>query len=202
MDEGMGYFDSDDMGFEMANACDDCEVNPATVHLTHVEQGSSHTFHLCEECARRRGVPLPDGDTLLKGLQAILGGAVASALGEAQQTKAAAKQFPKTVKEAKPEVDTECGGCGTKLSDFRAKGRLGCAGCYGSFEAELEKTFLRLHESAGHKGKKYGEVAPYKGGKRGLSQLRRELDEAVREEDFERAAIIRDMIRGSKQGAK
>jgi protein arginine kinase activator len=200
MDEGMGYFDGDDMGFEMANACDDCEVNPATVHLTHVEHGSSHTFHLCEECARRRGVPLPDGDALMKGLQAILGGAaVPAALG---QTKVTVKQPPKTIKEEKPEVDTECVGCGTKLSEFRAKGRLGCTGCYGSFEAELEKTLVRLHESSWHKGKKYGETAPRKGGKRGLEQLRRELDEAIREEDFEQAAVIRDAIRGLKQSAK
>ena len=188
----------DDDEYEMS-ACDDCSINPATVRLTHVERNETQTFHLCEDCARRRGLPLPDGEALIRGLEAAIAGAAGAALGETQ-VKVTVKQGKgeEAAPAAEPvEEDVECPGCGMKLSEFRAGGWLGCAECYGSFNERIGKMLVQIHGAGGHKGKRYGKAAPRRGGKRNLERLRRELDDAVRSEEFERAALIRDTIRGA-----
>jgi len=186
--------------------CDDCGINPATIRLTHVESGATQTFHLCEDCARQRGLPLPDGDALIRGLEAAIAGAAGAALADTQ-VKVTVKQGkePPVEAPAEPvEEDVKCPGCGMKLSEFRANGWLGCADCYGSFEARIGKMLLQIHGAGGHKGKRYGKAPARRGGKRNVERLRRELDEAVRREEFERAAEIRDVIRGigAGRGAK
>jgi protein arginine kinase activator len=185
--------------------CDDCGVNPANVHLTHVEQGESQTFHLCEDCARKRGVPLPDADVIAKGIAAIMGFAGASH---------AETQVKVTVKPAgdgdavadavaePPPADIRCPKCGMLFSQFKSSGWLGCAECYESFDERINRILLQIHGSDGHKGKAYGKPAARRGGKRDIARLRRELDDAIKNERFEQAAVIRDTLIGLKTGVK
>ena len=192
------------------NICDDCGSLNATVRLTHVESNEAHTFHLCEDCARDRGVPLPDGsDAFLKGLEAIISGAAAAALADTQ-VKVSVKppaagvigqHLAAAAAGAAPVPDTVCSGCRMKLSEFRTGGWLGCAACYGAFDEQISKTVVQIHGAGIHKGKRYGESAVKGGGKKELERLRRELDEAISGEQFEQAASIRDAIR-SLQGVK
>ncbi|MDR3012928.1 MAG: UvrB/UvrC motif-containing protein [Chitinispirillales bacterium] len=196
MGEEWSFNDGMDEGINIGmSMCNDCAINPATIHLTHIEQNGAQTHHLCEECARGRGVPIPDGETLLKGLEAIVGNAAAMA---GTQVKLTLKQ-PEREREEVPNI--KCPTCRTKLSDFRATGRLGCPGCYGCFGEQVEKLHLQIHGSSGHRGKKYG-AAPRKKGKKEIERLQRELSEAISSERFEQAAVIRDAIRGIGQGTK
>ncbi|MDR0330283.1 MAG: hypothetical protein LBH93_01045 [Chitinispirillales bacterium] len=192
--------DDDDMGG--ACMCDDCKVRSANVHLTHVESNESQTFHLCEECARGRGVPLPDSDVLIKGLEAITGAAGAS-LSETHvkvTVKSGKGGGGKRAEEEEAEEGVACAKCGMKLSEFRSSGWLGCADCYDSFEERINKIHVQVHGAGGHKGKKYGKAPARRGGKRDLERLRGDLASAVRGEEFELAASIRDAIRGLEQG--
>ena len=195
----------DDM--DGAYMCDDCKVRPANVHLTHVESSESQTFHLCEECARGRGVPLPDSDVLIKGLEAMTG-AAGAALSETH-VKVTVKQgkggsggtrAEEEEAEAAAEASIVCAKCGMKLSEFRSCGWLGCAGCYESFEERINKIHVQVHGAGGHTGKRYGKAARRRVGKGDLERLRGDLATAIRDEEFEQAATIRDAIRGIEQG--
>jgi protein-arginine kinase activator protein McsA len=31
-------------------------INPANIHLTQILQNETHVFHLCDECARKKGI--------------------------------------------------------------------------------------------------------------------------------------------------
>ncbi|MCL2182243.1 MAG: UvrB/UvrC motif-containing protein [Chitinispirillia bacterium] len=182
--------------------CDDCGVNPANVHLTHVEQNETQTFHLCEDCARKRGLPLPDGDSLIKGLAGLTGTA-GSAMAAETHVKVTVKEPGGAADEDEevPEPDITCSNCGMKFSEFRSGGWLGCAECYASFEERIDRILMQIHGADGHKGKIYGK-APRRGGKRDIAKLRRELDAAVKSERFEDAALIRDTISSLKLDAK
>jgi len=79
---------------------------------------------------------------------------------------------------------------------------LGCAECYESFEPRIDRILLQIHGASGHKGKRYGKSTPRRGGRAGLERLRRELDAAVRAEQFEQAAVIRDEIRSLSPSVK
>jgi protein-arginine kinase activator protein McsA len=59
---------------------------------------------------------------------------------------------------------------------------------------------VQLHGAGGHSGKRYGRSSGV--GRRNLERLRKDLDCAIKNEDFERAVVIRDAMRGLKQGVK
>ena len=117
----------------------------------------------------------------------------------------------------------ECSRCGMTYERFRKQGRFGCSDCYAAFSSELERLFKRIHGSRRHAGKappeqgvprveqapgeqlpgaEPSEMAPQPAGAvkptvlRGpaVDELRHELERAVTDEDYERAAELRDRI--------
>jgi protein arginine kinase activator len=147
--------------------CEECGARPANIHLTQIVENESQSFHLCEECARNRGINISIDEAAIK----------------------ADSGSP-----AAPEPERECPTCRMKLSEFRNKGWLGCPDCYGAFEGEIEAILLQSHGSTDHKGKRYWRSSVDQKEKADVSQLRSELDSAIRNEEFERAAKLRDAI--------
>jgi protein arginine kinase activator len=100
---------------------------------------------------------------------------------------------------AAPGVDTaetECSFCGLTFADFRRTGRLGCPHCYETFGEQLPRLLRRIHGGVKHVGKVYLPPDPTASElEKRLEGLRRGLDRAVHDEDFERAAELRDEIR-------
>jgi protein arginine kinase activator len=151
-------------------------------------------------------VPIPDGDALIKGLEAMVGNAAAAALA-GTHVKVTVKPAKGTEeKEAEEEADTVCPNCAMKLSEFRSGGWLGCAECYGSFEEQIGKILMQIHGADGHRGKSYGDLmgAAGKDTQKYVERLRRDLNRAIIDERFEHAATLRDCIRGlgEKKGVK
>ena len=97
--------------------------------------------------------------------------------------------------QAEEENPLRCDVCGETYQEFQKTGRLGCAHCYAAFGEQLEKTLKSIHGHAHHVGK----VPPYLEGEvrteRELDELRRQMDQAVQDEEFEQAARLRDRIR-------
>jgi protein arginine kinase activator len=157
--------------------CDQCKSKEAVMHYTVVRDGKSEERHLCADCAAE------------KGLAGQLGAAISS-LG---------CLLDDIIKEASGpnnELDTICQACGLKLSQFRQTGRLGCGRCYQTFAPQLRRILRQVHGNVRHLGKT---KMPAKGSSRqrpvGLENLRSQLAEAVRGEEFELAATLRDRIR-------
>jgi protein arginine kinase activator len=168
--------------------CENCGERDAVIHLTQIVNNSVTTTHLCEPCAAEKGV-----ETGASVAKFPLGDFLAS-LGKGGAPE-----------QAEGGVDVPCAWCGATLKDFRQTGRLGCARCYESFAGSLRDLLRRLHGNARHVGEQYRPVlALATGGAsdagpgspvRELDQLREHLRRAVAEEDFERAAELRDRIR-------
>ncbi|HNT10780.1 MAG TPA: UvrB/UvrC motif-containing protein [Spirochaetota bacterium] len=103
-----------------------------------------------------------------------------------------------------------CMSCGSSYIDIRKRGRLGCPDCYRYLGAELESIILNVHGRNRHVGKipaYYVEMKsfskplidsdlPPAGEMSDLDELRRQLDDAVMNERYEEAALLRDRIRG------
>lgn len=92
-----------------------------------------------------------------------------------------------------------CGECGLAFADFQQQGRLGCPACYTAFAAEMLPLLRQIHGHVEHTGKNSGGSPPVAGERRQIDDLRLALDEAVRSEDYERAATLRDEIRALEQ---
>lgn len=80
-------------------------------------------------------------------------------------------------------------------SQFKASGQLGCAECYQSFSSYLRPMFKRIQGDLEHIGK-----VPKRSGiklveKKKYVNLKKELQKAILEEEYERAAVLRDKIK-------
>jgi protein arginine kinase activator len=149
------------------------------VHLTQIEHNEMKISHLCEKCAAAKGVEETDEavNSPLTGFLAQLGDDAAA---------------PEAVESFGP-----CSFCGLTFNDFRDAGRLGCPHCYTTFEAHLRGLLRRVHGSTQHVGKVYLPPDPSASDfEKQLEVLRHKLQRAIDSEDFERAASIRDKIRG------
>lgn len=88
-----------------------------------------------------------------------------------------------------------CPTCGASISDFNRIGKFGCGDCYKTFKPEAERILRQVHSSSVHSGK-----IPSKSGaevklKRRLEELRKNLKEAVANEDYETAAKLHSEIK-------
>jgi len=165
--------------------CEDCGQRPASVHVTKLVNNQKTEYHLCEECARRRnegwgflGFGEP-GFSLEKFLAGLLAQEPAWGPGPGVVARRALR----------------CRRCGWSYEQFREAGRLGCGECYRSFGDHLEPLLRRLHGSVQHVGKAPKRTAGRLGLSREIERLRRELQELIAKEEFERAAEVRDRIR-------
>jgi protein arginine kinase activator len=90
-----------------------------------------------------------------------------------------------------------CPSCGLSFAEFQHQGRLGCPECYAAFATELQPLLRQVHGRV-EQGDP-GSREPVRAAVRRLAELRAALDVAVRAEEYERAAAVRDEIRALEQ---
>lgn len=158
--------------------CDQCHKKEAVMRYTVVRDGNSEERHLCADCAAE------------KGLAGQLGAAISS-LGYLLE------DIFKEAAGMGEGLDEQCPGCGYRISEFRQTGRLGCGQCYRSFAPLVRRAIRQVHGNVRHLGKsrETAVVSSAKGDNDQLQSLRARLAEAVRKEEFEQAAALRDRIR-------
>jgi protein arginine kinase activator len=157
--------------------CQYCE-KPATFHITELTEPSGpQVMHLCEEHARGFLQKEASSPT------ASIAGALAKQLNLGQ-TKAELEELDQK----------ECPVCGISFFEFRNTGRLGCPFDYTHFAEDLMPLLTNIHDSVEHKGKRPKRAAASVDSQAQMIQLRRDMEEAVDREDYERASEIRDEL--------
>ncbi len=151
--------------------CCICKEKEAKVHLTQIAGDKMQKVDLCEECAKHKGVNDPAGFSLA---DLLLG------LGASEE-----------LTQGGVDAELKCAKCGFTQADFKKTGRLGCAECYATFAEGLEGLLKTMHKGTRHVGK----VPQSRNLAERLKGLRKELEKAVEDEDFERAARLRDEIK-------
>jgi len=156
--------------------CQRCKKAVATVHLTEIERGEKRERHLCDRCAAEEGVKVQQQHV---SLNELLTSFVIQQSGVQQLAQ------------------MTCAQCGTTFADFRNAGLLGCPACYDGFEKALIPLMERAHGGATrHIGKSpRANRAPRPDRTQELERLRRELDAAIKNENFEQAAQLRDALK-------
>lgn len=165
--------------------CESCHQNLATVHLTEIVQKYKKETHLCEECARTKGVPYKTQFSVKE----FLGG-----LGAKKESEAPVLAAP-----ASSELGEPCPTCGLSFDEFRKTGRLGCHNDYEHFRRGLLPLLEKIHGAVQHTGRVPARVGDRVERQRLIAALQRDLSQAVEREEYERAAELRDKIRGLEQ---
>ncbi|MHC4660704.1 MAG: UvrB/UvrC motif-containing protein [Planctomycetota bacterium] len=155
--------------------CENCKKNIATVHLTEIVDDVKKEVHLCEECANDKGLSFKKQQF---SLQELLGSIIA--------------QEAKTSETADPTAS--CLECGMTFADFQSKGRLGCPNDYVTFKKTLVPLLEKIHGNAQHFGKVPSRADRGLATEKERMELKQKLAEAVKRENYELAADLRDRI--------
>lgn len=91
-----------------------------------------------------------------------------------------------------PKIRGTCPSCGFRWEDFERTHRIGCSQCYEAHTQEIVPTLSRIQPGITHAGRR---PQPSETDlKNRLQKAKDELAIAVKNEDFERAAALRDQI--------
>ena len=171
--------------------CELCGKNKAIIHIQEVVNGHKKNVHFCGSCAGNKSLPLKTS----KGT------------GVAKYIFDLSIPFEKNSNLSLNESSVQCITCGMKKDDFQETGRLGCPDCYESFWEILEGILPLMHSGNRHRGKSSkndlyhfaGDFPdrknqPLQDQANDLFVLNQGLDEAVKTENFELAAVLRDKL--------
>jgi protein arginine kinase activator len=169
--------------------CQNCLKNQSNYHFTKIINGNKTEYHLCEACAREKG-DIVQGPGNSFSIHNLLSGMLNIEFG------------PNTSKLRATE--TRCDTCGMTFNQFSKKGRFGCADCYDAFGTQLEPVIRRVQQNnTVHGGKsphpRTIETDTKPDFAAQLSALEEELQSEIRNERYERAAVLRDRINVLKQ---
>lgn len=170
--------------------CQECKVRNATIHLTKVINNNAFELHLCNECAQQKFQDKIIIETHQIMPQNVFATLIPALMGQSGFSGTApVEQFK----------DITCSTCKIKLSQFIESGFLGCSMCYNSFRDLLDSLLRKIHGSSRHTGK----ILKRRGGrlklKRELKKLKKDLEESVKIENYEKAAQLRDIIRNMEK---
>ncbi len=160
--------------------CELCGKEEATVYYTEIVGGKMVELHLCEKCAKEKGLGKELGKSTFS-LSDLLAG-MAEELGEKEE-----------------DAHLRCPTCGLSYGEFSKAGKLGCASCYQTFRHNLLPLLRRIHGSTHHTGKVVSKGPGNLKTKREIADLRKELQRAIEKEAFEEAAKLRDKIEAKEK---
>jgi protein arginine kinase activator len=164
--------------------CQKCKEKTASVQITQTINNQKTVVFLCDQCANDNqdlnfNLPFDVGNILVSMLESMYNNGNVAQL-QSQEKKVA------------------CRVCGLSFDEFSKNGKFGCSSCYQTFSERLGLLFRKLHGSAKHTGKTPSKEAAEKKVDQKISKLRVQLEEAIKLEEYEKAAVIRDKIKQLK----
>lgn len=172
--------------------CEKCGKNQADTYLRQEINGKVTEMNLCRSCAKKMQGEfggLMGGLNL--GLDGFLSSMLFNGLPGARQEGPDAAAAPRRAC---------CSMCGIPFDTIARNGKVGCARCYSDFYDRLLPSIQRIHGNISHQGKVPASAGAELRVKREIQRLREELKAAVQEQEFEKAAQLRDRIRQLEKG--
>lgn len=183
--------------------CEKCKIREANVFYTEIIDGDQkNEHHLCVQCAKELDFGQYSGifDRDLS-FSKILSGLLGDVFGKEEK-----KEYGQIV----------CPTCKTSYDDFVKNSMFGCKDCFEVFNLLINDNIKQMHGNDTHIGKvpkNYSrndkilpksdvteEINNINNSERKIENLRHELEDAVKREDYEQAAHLRDRIRTIKEG--
>ncbi len=177
--------------------CQNCNQNEATVRYSENINGEKRELMLCEKCSKELGIENMDFNIPIN---------FSSFLGDffedySNETLGLFPEF-ENVKELK------CKNCNTTYDEFLDSGKFGCSNCYDVFSSRIDPILKNIHGANMHVGRR-GKLlstnkideqkVENKENKKEVKEdkkdiLKKQLEEAIKEERYEDAAKLRDEI--------
>src|SRR5690625_3788433 len=165
--------------------CSECNKRPATLYFSKIINGQKTEIKVCEICATKKGYINHSEETY--SLHDLLTGLFNFG---SSQVELQNEQIFKEIDEL------QCPKCNITFNDFQRIGKFGCASCYGAFKVKLDSVFRRVHSgNTKHEGKIPKRQGRHLHTKKEIAQYREQLQQLIKQEKFEQAAVVRDAIK-------
>jgi len=164
--------------------CERCKKCEATIHLTEIIKDVKSEIHLCEACAREVGLNAKLSNFSLSIPEML--------------------SFLDITEIDENVEDARCKTCNRSFIEYNKTGKLGCPDCYDSFYDSMKSVVVSYHGDKKHVGKsprytiesiRETVTVNAPGKNKSLSELQRQLENAVMEERYEDAAVLRDRLK-------
>ncbi len=155
--------------------CDLCGKNEAVLFIEQANENSKRKLNICIECARAHGVS-PDSASIGKSLTNL---------------------FETILGAIKPDQDKTklCPVCGISLLEIKNTKRVGCPECYSIFKNDIAPIFKNIGVTTSYTGTMPKRLKNFHSVLNDRIVLRSKLEESIKNEDYEKAAIYRDYLR-------
>jgi len=173
--------------------CERCKKNEATYYYHENVNGAEKAYHLCRECKEDMEKKGELGDIDLS-----MGSMFDSFFANPMQSGLFGSLFA-PVRTQIQSGEKKCS-CGMTLRELSANGMVGCPECYETFARELAGTVRSIHGRNAHNGRVPAKFREKLSVKQKIEALEQERLEAVKNENYERAAEIRDELKKLRDG--
>lgn len=161
--------------------CYICGKETATLHIEETIGENVYQLHVCKECAAKNNIFERYIELDLQHMEEI-----DSFLEIKNKEK---KQKNKT------NFDIICKNCGYSILEFYDLHTLSCPSCYEYFKPKLKKIINKIHGASKHMGKTPHSKKAIIEKENQKSNLENKLNELIKKEEYEKAALIRDNIK-------
>lgn len=174
--------------------CQKCHKKTASVFISSIINGQETRMYLCNDCAKDYPLfnfnfqePFSIKDVMDKF--------------KIEDDNSSSNEYEKLLAVDKDSTDKEiiCPNCYSTYEEYRETGKLGCSKCYETFEKQLKpilKNIYGYEEYIGKIPKKYDNHIYINNE---IRILKEDLNRAVEQEEYEKAADIRDKIKDLEQ---
>ena len=197
--------------------CERCKKNEATAYIKTNVNGDVHEYHLCPACAAEMQESGEFGSMFHFGSGngfGDLGDWFSPMSGFDMVSSLLSSPFGAFGAMPSLTAEQRCPVCGSDFRSIADSGKVGCPECYRAFKARLAPTIQRIHGNTIHCGK-HAAVKPADASEApaaathaaadthaasreepdSVASLKKQLGEAVSQENYELAAELRDKIR-------
>ncbi|NLM01557.1 MAG: DNA helicase UvrBC [Treponema sp.] len=150
--------------------CDDCKNNEAIILFRQINGNKTLEFYLCEQCAKLRSFTKTDNQNDLS-LKNLLHGLM------------------------NVEGNKVCSVCSTSLQSIQKYKKVGCSECYEAFKEDIKKIMQNEGIEGPYIGSLPKKILHFKSNLTDRNILRTKLEQAVANEDYEKAATYRDRLK-------
>ncbi len=170
--------------------CENCGKNYANVKYTQIINGHKKEISLCEECSKKLGI----GDISFNmpiDFSSFFGDFVDEFESDLIPSLGIEKQL-------------KCNNCNLTFDEFMKTGKFGCPECFNVFKAKIDPILKQIQGENRHIGRlgkinqaktDYVQETEIKEEISEVEKLKQDLKKAIKEENYEQAAKIRDEIK-------
>ncbi len=155
--------------------CDICRSKKAVIHIQQIAGKDRIDLHLCEHCAMERGISSNE-DKIELSIANLLTGLI-------------------DIRKVKGNKKKICPLCGSSWEAIERREKLGCAECYSLFHREIRSVLEKTVGETQHTGKYPRRLLELKTFLVDVVRLKENLKQALKREDYEKAAALRDRIK-------